>query len=595
MGGAITTGLAGCGEAPEGTESPENGDDQNGNVGGNLGERVPTLSFGYFTGHRTTERAEKMAPLLQEYWGELGVTFEASPGSVSAIVSENWGDKRTNQVYLWAWGPSPTFLDPQVFIRRHMITNAGGDGNPNTVNWANCKYTELAYKQARTADPDKRQELINQALELASEEVWVLPDAPTVVNSTWRSDQFDLQTGNLGGSTINSELYNRAKATGGRDTLITNIQPVQIGRANFYFNTFTSQPVWQSVLNSKLMVWDRNAELKYVLAEDHTLSDDGTTYEFTLRDNIQYHNGDPIDADAVAWVYNTLFENADGFTYVRNPGVQSVEAVDDRTVRFNLDSASPVFIPNYIARWGVVHPGTWEGLGEDPEGFTPDMDNFVGSGPYQLRDFEASSHLSLEPTGNHPVYDPDPNLFFQAFQDTQTAVEQLIGGEIQLIVDLPAGSIERVENSNISDSLTVDSTPTFTYEPIVQPQMQFSATKFREFRDALGKAMNRQEMNQVGRRGLSKPEYASCIIPENHPFRPPEDRLYAPTTEPTGDVDAARQVLEDNGWGWDNNGRLHYPADADLSPVWPKGEEPTSEDGFDCVDSEGKLNASWAE
>jgi peptide/nickel transport system substrate-binding protein len=51
---------------------------------------------------------------------------------------------------------------------------------------------------------------------------------------------------------------------------------------------------------------------------------------------------------------------------------------------------------------------------------------------------------------------------------------------------------------------------------------------------------------------------------------------------PEGNPDAAQQALIDAGWGWDDQGRLHYPADKDTSPRWPEGETPDPAE-FPCV------------
>lgn len=78
---------------------------------------------------------------------------------------------------------------------------------------------------------------------------------------------------------------------------------------------------------------------------------------------------------------------------------------------------------------------------------------------------------------------------------------------------------------------------------------------------------------------------------KSHAFRPPEDEINKIVDDPTGNIDAARQVLKENGWGWDDQGNLHYPPDADPSPMWPEGEGPTSEEsngGFSCLNEEGE-------
>jgi peptide/nickel transport system substrate-binding protein len=115
--------------------------------------------------------------------------------------------------------------------------------------------------------------------------------------------------------------------------------------------------------------------------------------------------------------------------------------------------------------------------------------------------------------------------------------------------------------------------------------------KHREFRQAFSAALNRQQLNQLMYRGNSTIQYAGTQYVQNsngrHPWRPPEDRLAKFTENPQGDVEAARQMLSEAGWGWDDDGNLHYPPDADLEPVWPAGEAP-SPDKFPCIDEEGE-------
>jgi peptide/nickel transport system substrate-binding protein len=110
--------------------------------------------------------------------------------------------------------------------------------------------------------------------------------------------------------------------------------------------------------------------------------------------------------------------------------------------------------------------------------------------------------------------------------------------------------------------------------------------KFREMRNAIGTAINRDRANQLGYRGQSEPALFSTPLMENHPFRPPEDMLTQFTDDPTGDSEAARQALLEAGWGWDSDGNLRYPADADLSDRWPEDSVPQPED-FPCIDEAG--------
>src|SRR5574341_495841 len=69
------------------------------------------------------------------------------------------------------------------------------------------------------------------------------------------------------------------------------------------------------------------------LAESWSESPDGKTYEFTLRPGLKFHNGDPCTADDVVFSF-TRYKGVGAGEFKRR--VNSVEAVEDRTVRFHL-------------------------------------------------------------------------------------------------------------------------------------------------------------------------------------------------------------------------------------------------------------------
>jgi peptide/nickel transport system substrate-binding protein len=116
------------------------------------------------------------------------------------------------------------------------------------------------------------------------------------------------------------------------------------------------------------------------------------------------------------------------------------------------------------------------------------------------------------------------------------------------------------------------------------PQYPEPPIKFKAFREAMGKAINRQEINSVVNFNEADIQLHPIWFLANHPWHPDGIRTY--TDDPTGDIVAARQVLEDAGWSWDDDGNLLYPVDADTSPVWPAEETPNPDD-FPCVDEEG--------
>ena len=83
------------------------------------------------------------------------------------------------------------------------------------------------------------------------------------------------------------------------------------------------------------------------LAESWEVGEGGLSYTFTLRDGVTYHDGEPFSAQDVVATFNRILDPPEGivsplkanFTFV-----DSVEEVDDLTVRFNLSSPRPFFL-----------------------------------------------------------------------------------------------------------------------------------------------------------------------------------------------------------------------------------------------------------
>jgi ABC-type transport system substrate-binding protein len=180
-GTAAIASLAGCGQ---GTEN----DGANTDSGGNsqLGERVPTLAHSYWTAHRSTSFAEKATPLHKEYWSELGIDTEITPVSTSRSIEQIWNDQRAQHIIQWSHSSSPDRLDPLEMLNRNQIAWAGNGGKPNAPNYANCEYTKFAKEQAAATSTEGRQEAINNALGIASNDIMTIPQMPAVFRGAVR-------------------------------------------------------------------------------------------------------------------------------------------------------------------------------------------------------------------------------------------------------------------------------------------------------------------------------------------------------------------------------------------------------------------------
>ena len=150
-----------------------------------------------------------------------------------------------------------------------------------------------------------------------------------------------------------------------------------------------------------------DALLKYVdtpprvvpwLAERYDMSEDGLTYTFHLVENARFHNGDPVDAEAVRWSFERTLELGKGPAWMLNAFLkaENVRAADARTVVFTLDRPFAPFI-SFLPWWYVMNPK--EVMAHEVDGDMGQkwlIDHEAGSGPYKLRRVEHGTLYELE-------------------------------------------------------------------------------------------------------------------------------------------------------------------------------------------------------
>src|SRR5215204_3346027 len=77
------------------------------------------------------------------------------------------------------------------------------------------------------------------------------------------------------------------------------------------------------------------------LAESWHESEDGLTYEFKLRPNLKFHNGDPLTTEDVKFSFERYKGTA---ATALKEHVKQVEIVDPRVIRFHLKAPWPDFM-----------------------------------------------------------------------------------------------------------------------------------------------------------------------------------------------------------------------------------------------------------
>lgn len=125
------------------------------------------------------------------------------------------------------------------------------------------------------------------------------------------------------------------------------------------------------------------------LAESWEVSDDELTYTFKLREDAKFSNGEPVTVEDVVFSYQTAARPEGTYAFLFEP-VASIEAVDDRHVRFTLkEPYSPLLSAVSIFAASVVHKDTYEA---DPEKFGGAP---MCSGAFAVEEYARGSHVTL--------------------------------------------------------------------------------------------------------------------------------------------------------------------------------------------------------
>ena len=138
------------------------------------------------------------------------------------------------------------------------------------------------------------------------------------------------------------------------------------------------------LIYSSLFKYNGQGELIPDLAESYALGENGLVYDIFLKENLLWHDGEPLTADDLIFTIRTI-QNPEYKSPLRN-NWQSVEIekIDQRTVRFKLKNAYAPFLHNLTV--GILPKHLWAGI--SAQNFPLALYNLkpVGSGPYKFKE-----------------------------------------------------------------------------------------------------------------------------------------------------------------------------------------------------------------
>jgi peptide/nickel transport system substrate-binding protein len=222
------------------------------------------------------------------------------------------------------------------------------------------------------------------------------------------------------------------------------------------YNQTTSMVLRATYQN--LIQWpDQDAsEIIPMLATEWSISDDGLTYTFKLRDDAVFASGNPLTAADV--VFSLLrVKNAQGSPSFLVADIVSATAVDDHTVNVTLNSVDPSFLAKMaFSAFSIVDSKVvMEHGGTDAEdaSTTDTAEAYLngtsaGSGPYVLESWQPQVETVLVRNPNYvgkaPYYD---RVIITNIPEAATQKISLEGGDIDMALDLTADQTSSLESN----------------------------------------------------------------------------------------------------------------------------------------------------
>jgi peptide/nickel transport system substrate-binding protein len=217
----------------------------------------------------------------------------------------------------------------------------------------------------------------------------------------------------------------------------------------------------RTMLAVTIVDWTTNAQLEHIydrlldrdakslkpkpmLATGWKIVND-TTWEFTLRKGVKFHNGEPFDAQSVKATMEYLQDPNNKSHYAAYwKLVKEVQVVDPYTVRFVTEKPWPSLIDRASLTDFLVMPAkALKELGPAKLGEKP-----IGTGPFKFVEWRRDERLVVE---RNPDYWAGPadvsRVTFRFIPEFSARMAALLSGEIDVMKDVPPHAVDAIERS----------------------------------------------------------------------------------------------------------------------------------------------------
>lgn len=348
----------------------------------------------------------------------------------------------------------------------------------------------------------------------------------------------------LQGCAAQEDAYQGSASAGGSSQVIVAMNTGSEPAAGFdpLVAWGCGEHVHEPLIQSTLITTDENLEFVSDLATEYSCTEDGLTWTFKLRDDVRFSDGEPLDADDVAFTVNAVIENPASEADLSM--VDEAVAIDATTVELHLNKPFNALLYT-LAVLGIVPEHAYgDDYGEHP----------IGSGRYLLERWDRGQQAIF---AANPDYYGDAPLMERVvvvFMEEDAALAAVAAGEVDIAFTYATHAGQSFDGYELVSYATVDSRGiSLPCDPSGGERASEDGLVYEAGNDvtcdiavrrAINYAVDRDAVIEGVLSGYGKPAYS---VSDGMPWSSDDMRVDL-------DRDAARALLDEAGWAEGEDG-----------------------------------------
>lgn len=300
------------------------------------------------------------------------------------------------------------------------------------------------------------------------------------------------------------------------------------------------------LIYSGLMKYDKGI-LVADLAKSYSVSEDGLTYTFNLRDDIRFHDGELLTTDDIEFTIQKIQDSELKSPRRADWANITIKKLNGRDIQFILKQPYYPFLSNTTT--GILPKHIWKNVSADQFIFSQYNIEPIGSGPYKL------DSISRDAGGIPQSYRLSPfkdyhdgkafisSLIINFFSNEKQALEAYENGTVESISGVYPSEVARLASTSLDSKILKATLPRIFGVFFNQNNAIVLANK--EVRQALDIALNKESIiNEV---------LFGYGTPLDGPL-PMDDIKSGFKKSYTGDTEGAKALLIKEGWVLNKDG-----------------------------------------